>query len=292
MLLPRSDSPVDQGQIIGLGVVIPARDEVERIADVVRSARKLSATVLVVDDGSSDDTARVAKQAGATVLSRQESGGQGRAVRDGIRQLTAIGIDHVLTLDGDGAHDASDGQLMWHHHVRTGADLTLGSRFMIESVVPIVSTKVAPNKFAALVINQLFETDLTDVATGMRILGPRSLCLPFQVNDFGFAFEVIQQCSAAKMKIIESPISVRYDAAEPLVTRRSEALNFLMFCQRCNSPKSPSLVSEIDDIVSSMNQWKLIKALIGGHTFFLHPIPAWDSYLFQEQTTRFDSHTD
>lgn len=90
-----------------LSIVIPAKNESGAIETVVSNARELyaDAQIIVVDDGSSDDTAAVAKRAGATVISHPESLGNGAAVKSGARAASG---DLIAFMDGDGQHDAAE----------------------------------------------------------------------------------------------------------------------------------------------------------------------------------------
>jgi glycosyltransferase involved in cell wall biosynthesis len=87
--------------------VIPAHDEAPRIGAVVAAAIG-HVPVLVVDDGSSDDTAAVAEAAGATVIRQVPNQGKGAALRAGFRRAMDEGYDAVITLDGDGQHDPGE----------------------------------------------------------------------------------------------------------------------------------------------------------------------------------------
>ena len=87
--------------------VIPAHDEAPRIAAVVRGA-VTHLPVLVVDDGSTDGTARIAREAGAEVLEQRPNAGKGAALRAGFRHALEAGYDGALTLDGDGQHDPAE----------------------------------------------------------------------------------------------------------------------------------------------------------------------------------------
>src|SRR3954447_18106574 len=84
--------------------VIPAYNEEARIASVVRGIAGSVAGVVVVDDGSSDGTAREAERAGSEVIRRPSNGGKGAAVRAGLAAALAHGCTHVLFIDGDGQH--------------------------------------------------------------------------------------------------------------------------------------------------------------------------------------------
>ena len=109
-----------------LSIVIPAKNEAGAIATVVAGARKEypDAELIVVDDGSSDDTAEVAEQAGATVVRHPESLGNGAAVKAGAR---AANGDIIAFMDGDGQHDAAEfGKLL--EKLDQGYDMVIGAR--------------------------------------------------------------------------------------------------------------------------------------------------------------------
>ena len=108
--------------------VIPAFNEASRIEPVIRGTSQYL-SVLVVDDGSGDDTAGVAEKAGAIVLSLDPNQGKGAALRAGFRKALADGFEAVVTLDADGQHDSLYiGNLL--DTVAGGAvDVAIGSRF-------------------------------------------------------------------------------------------------------------------------------------------------------------------
>jgi glycosyltransferase involved in cell wall biosynthesis len=107
-----------------LSIVIPAKNEAGAIATVVAGAKKEypDAELIVVDDGSSDDTAKVAEEAGARVVRHPESLGNGAAVKAGARAASG---DIIAFMDGDGQHDAAEfGKLL--EKLDQGYDMVIG----------------------------------------------------------------------------------------------------------------------------------------------------------------------
>jgi glycosyltransferase involved in cell wall biosynthesis len=115
---------MDEPTIVAL---IPGYQEGPRIAAVVEAAAR-HLPVIVVDDGSTDDTAAQAEAAGATVLIQRPNAGKGAALRAGFRHLLDRGIAAVVTLDADGQHDPAEIPTFLAAYEATGAELIIGRR--------------------------------------------------------------------------------------------------------------------------------------------------------------------
>ncbi len=109
--------------------VVPAFNEEGSVGQVVRGLDAAGIPVCVVDDGSSDATARVAREAGATVLSLPVNLGVGGALRCGFRWVVEAGYDVAVQVDADGQHDPAQVTLLIDALVAQGADMAIGSRF-------------------------------------------------------------------------------------------------------------------------------------------------------------------
>ena len=115
----------------------PAYNEIAHIAGVVRGCRR-HCPVVVVDDGSTDGTARAAEQAGARVLRRAVNSGKGVALRMGFAHVLNAGWDAVVTLDGDGQHDPADvPRLVAAAERRPSLGIVVGSRMHDTRAMPL-----------------------------------------------------------------------------------------------------------------------------------------------------------
>jgi glycosyltransferase involved in cell wall biosynthesis len=107
---------------------IPCYNEGLAIGSVVLKARRHVDEVLVVDDGSTDDTAAVAKAAGAVVVAHEENTGKGRAVKNALRYAVEHGFDALVLLDGDGQHDPNEIPQLLVPLTNDAADIGIGFR--------------------------------------------------------------------------------------------------------------------------------------------------------------------
>lgn len=124
----RGGVPVQREQTEVL-IAIPAYDEAGTISEVVTSARQYADTVLVVDDGSTDDTATLAKAAGASVIEHESNEGYGAALKTIFQEAYKRQADHLVIIDADGQHDSSDIPRLVETQRNTDAEIIVGSRF-------------------------------------------------------------------------------------------------------------------------------------------------------------------
>lgn len=142
------DPDVDTGGVV---VAIPAFDEEQTIATVVQEALDHADSVLVVDDGSQDGTARAADEAGAIVIQHERNQGYGTALKTGFQEARLRNADHLVVLDGDGQHDPADISKFVSVQRETGTDIVAGNRFGEEAAsdVPLY------RRFGLEVINKM-----------------------------------------------------------------------------------------------------------------------------------------
>lgn len=112
---------------------IPAYNEATSIEGVVTGALEHADEVFVVDDGSTDDTATIAREAGATVLEHEQNSGYGGSLKTIFREADRAHADHLVILDGDGQHDTADIHTLVDSQRECEAELVIGSRFEPES---------------------------------------------------------------------------------------------------------------------------------------------------------------
>ncbi len=187
---------------------IPAYDAGPWVGDVVRRTTRQIEDVLVVDDGSSDETARVARAAGAEVISHRVNRGKGAALLTAFSVALARGYDAIATLDADGQHlpeRLPDLVAAW----QGGADLVLGSRFhLFMGMSPL---RRASNRLSSRAISWAAGQPIGDVQTGFRIYSRELL---ERVGFLGAGFEaesaVVVRASRMGLEVREVPIELGF----------------------------------------------------------------------------------
>ena len=197
--------------MIAAVAVIPAFQEGPRIAAVVEAACR-HLPVVVVDDGSTDDTATRAEAAGATVLRQIPNAGKGAALRIGFRYALEREAEAVITLDGDGQHDPDEMPSFLRAYEAGRPALVIGRRDF--SAMPPV--RRLSNALGGLVLSAAVGRDVPDNQSGYRLIGRRLMTALLDSGEAGFEFEVemIARCIALELPIAWVPIRTIY-AGEP-----------------------------------------------------------------------------
>ena len=188
--------------------LIPGYQEGPRIAAVVEAASTYL-PVVVVDDGSTDDTAAQAEAAGATVLVQSPNAGKGAALRLGFRHVLGQGAMAVVTLDADGQHDPAEIPAFLAAFEATGAELVIGRReFATMPAIRRLSNTVGGWLFSAAVGRRV-----ADNQSGYRLIGRRLMTALLDSHEPGFEFEVemIARCIALGLPIADVPIRTIYE---------------------------------------------------------------------------------
>jgi glycosyltransferase involved in cell wall biosynthesis len=219
----------------GILALIPAHDEAPRIARVVEGARR-HLPVLVVDDGSADETAAVAEAAGATVIRQSPNRGKGEALKAGFRRALADGAAAVVTLDADGQHDPAEIPAFlaaWRAATaRAVADreLVIGAREF--RVMP--PTRRIANTLGKRVLGWATGREIRDNQSGYRLVGRRLMEAMLASGETGFGFEVemIVECSRRGWAIEWVPIRTIYGDEKSHIDPVTHLVQFLTLAWR------------------------------------------------------------
>ncbi len=191
--------------------VIPAFNEADSIESVVLAVKKYVDEVVVVDDGSQDETASIARSAGATVLVHDVNRGQGAALETGQEYARRQGADFVLHFDADGQFDATEIVPALEAIQTAKVDVLFGSRFL-DKKGDLPFTKRYIIFPISKIINALFGTpNMSDVHNGFRILNKKALnAIYIEQDRMAHASEIPAQVKKQGLSYREFPVTVRY----------------------------------------------------------------------------------
>ncbi len=186
-------------------VVIPVLDEAATIGRVVREARA-HAPVLVVDDGSRDGSAAIARGAGAEVVRHPRRLGKGQAIRTGIAAARSRGVSLVVTLDGDGQHDPRDLGAVLAAARGAPDTIVIGSRLREASLLP--PDRLNAIRVAGFFVNWASGLALADTQSGFRAY-PLALFDAIRPRRGGFVFEteVLVVAALQGWRVCEVPVT-------------------------------------------------------------------------------------
>jgi len=192
--------------------IIPAYNEAESVADVVTDLQRHAPVFdpLVVDDGSTDETAAAARRAGARVVRHPFNLGIGGAVQSGYRYAKEHGYDIAVQVDGDGQHDVRHlADFLSFLRENPDVDMVTGSRFLDrsgEGYRSSASRRVGIRLFAA-VLSMITGRSVTDPTSGFRMTTRRGICL--FANDYPHDYpevEAVLMVHAHRLKSAEIPV--------------------------------------------------------------------------------------
>lgn len=193
-----------------LAVGLPAFNEERNIASIVLKLKKITDTVIVCDDGSTDLTNTIATELGAIVVKHAKNTGYGASIRTIFLKAKELGVDVLITFDADGQHQVEDIPAIVEPIVKDVADIVIGSRFLNgDDTVPKY------RKFGIKTITGLTNTTtgskITDAQSGFRAYNKKAL-LDIHPSDagMGVSTEILIKASKQKLRISEVPITILY----------------------------------------------------------------------------------
>ncbi len=196
-------------------IIIPAHNEESSIANVIKKIKENYITqnknywveIIVIDDGSTDNTAKVAKDAGANkIISHIKNRGLGAATRIGLQRAYEMGADVAVKIDADFQHDPNDIDKLVQPVLEDKADCVFGSRFSggLKYAMPLY--RAAGNRFFSFLVSKLTGLKITDAQTGLMAFSRRYLKIFEMISDYNETQQLIMDASSKHMRIIEIPV--------------------------------------------------------------------------------------
>ena len=196
------------GHKIGVLAGIAAYNEARYVGSIVLQARQYADEVIVVDDGSTDNTARVAELAGATVIRHDENRGKGAAIQSILAEAKKRNPDVLVLLDADSQHDPNEIPVLIKP-ISEGFDLVIGSREAQKDKTP--RYRRIGQKVLLRSTRLASKTNISDSESGFRALSPKAINeLDLKARGFAVESEMITRAADKNLKITEVPISNIY----------------------------------------------------------------------------------
>jgi glycosyltransferase involved in cell wall biosynthesis len=214
----------------GTVAVIPAYNEERFIGSVVIKACKYADAVIVVDDGSTDATAEIARLAGATVIQHEQNAGKGAALSTGLRAARELRPAVVVLLDADYQHRPREMGLVTAPVLAGEADIVIGSRYLSNgSNTP--THRVWGHRVFNLMTNGASGVAVSDSQSGFRAFSPAALeAVAFRSNGFSVESEMQFIAKQQGLRMTEVPITITYSdkPKRPVLTHGMLVLNGLL----------------------------------------------------------------
>ncbi len=191
-------------------IVVPAYNEANAIGEVIDSIRKEGFNnIIVVDDGSQDSTAKIARSKNAYVVKHLINRGKGAATQTGMDAAKLLDADIVVTIDADGQHYANDIKKIVKPLLYDDYDVALGSRFLRKNSIPFGKRIV--NYLANLITFVFYGIYVTDSQSGFRAYNKESNArINTTMDRYEFESEILHQMKNLHLTYKEVPIKVRY----------------------------------------------------------------------------------
>lgn len=209
-------------------VIIPAFNEVEAIADIVKKIRQLNIDVLVIDDGSCDNTFRIAKESGAIVLRNETNQGKGASLIKGFNYALRNNYDAVVTMDGDGQHLPDDLHLFIQQAMISQSDVFIGNRMQMAGNMPWI--RFCTNKIMSWLISLLIKQKIPDTQCGFRLIKKNVLKkIKLNTSKFELESEFIIKSARSGFKIDSVPIKTVYKGQKSSINPFIDTIRFFRF---------------------------------------------------------------
>lgn len=192
-------------------LIVPLYNEGSVVADVIRTARERFAKVVCVDDGSSDESAQVAADAGAVVVTHPTNLGQGAALQTGLTYAQGDpAASYFVTFDSDGQHRTEDAERMIERLRTEDLDVVLGSRFL--------GTKVQAGFLKRMVLKAAVQFErmsthmkVTDTHNGLRAFNRKAAAaITIRQNRMAHGSEFLREIARHKLRYAEEPVEIVY----------------------------------------------------------------------------------
>jgi len=209
-------------------VIIPTYNEARAIGKLIREIRQQGLEVVVVDDGSWDNTVRIARDSGATVLKNSRNQGKGASLIKGFKYALSEDFAAVITMDGDGQHLPQDIPSFLERNRNSQAGIIIGNRMLKTKGMPWL--RVLTNRFMSWLISLLAKQEVPDSQCGFRLIKRKLLeRLNLVTTKYETESEMLIRASQLGFVIESIPISTFYGQEKSQINGFLDTVRFIRF---------------------------------------------------------------
>lgn len=227
-MVPSAPPPFDPAKV---AVLVPAYCEASHIGEVIRRVREQLPAVLVIDDGSPDETADRARKAGAEVIVHEKNAGKGAAIKTGFRILMERGYEYVLILDGDGQHLPEEIAGFLSAAAKERCGIIVGNRMHDTTGMPLV--RLLTNRLMSRAISHLCQQPIPDTQCGFRMIHreviPSLFC---ESNAYDYETEMLLITSRGGHRVGSVPVTTLYGDETSQIHPLRDGWRFLKLLSR------------------------------------------------------------
>lgn len=209
-------------------IVIPVHNEAKKIGVIIKEIRSRNLDVVVIDDGSTDDSHTIAQQAGAAVISHSKKEGKGVSLRDGFAYALGRGFDGVIAMDGDGQHAVSDIDVFMERAQEHPDSVIGGNRMLDHKAMPFVRRWV--NRLMSFIISSMCHQSIPDSQCGFRYIGASVLrSVDLTSTEFEIETEVLIKSARKGFRIHAVPVQTIYRDEISKINPFSDTVRFFRY---------------------------------------------------------------
>jgi len=212
-------------------IVIPTYNAAKAIGNLIRKIRQQELEVVVIDDGSQDNTYKIAKDNGAIVLRNENNEGKGASLIKGFQYAQDRDFDAVITMDGDGQHLPEEIPYFIRLAKYSNSGIFIGNRMFKIKNMP--SVRVITNKFMSWLISFVTKQRIPDTQCGFRLIKKEVLeKINLKTSKYETESEIIIKASRLGFKVESVPIKTIYNEERSQINPIIDTLRFIKFIVR------------------------------------------------------------
>ena len=217
-------------------VIIPTYNESKSIAEIISLLHQQNLEVVIVDDGSSDDTAEIAGQSNAAVIRNPQNQGKGAALIKGFEYALSKGFEAVITMDGDGQHLPKNADSFIRIAQDSKSQLLIGNRMQMPSGMPLI--RQLTNRLMSWFISALIKQKVPDTQCGFRLIKKNLLKqLKLNTNRYETETEILIKTARLGYQIKSIPIESIYRHEKSQINPLVDTYRFIRFIIKEKSKK-------------------------------------------------------